>query len=208
MIGAASLFYAAQNLPRPGGEGEVFQHIVDAPDGLLSPSAIILIGAACLTLGLPSVFTLFPDRARSGVVGLALMALGAMTLAGFAHQLILLRSIVDLRPLSDGDLVALMADQMQGGLLVVAYLFFFVGELGVAWSLSNGCGVPRWIPLALVAHVVTGIAALPFDLGWLGQVPSVFMAAAFAGIGITANLRAQPSGFSSRDIAERHALER
>lgn len=201
------MFYGAQTLPRPDFEGEVLGHVAASGDGLLSPALILLIAGTAMLFGLPSVFTLFGPRARVGVLGLALVAFGAVALTGVAHQLMVVRTIAAEQLVAPADLEQVMANGMHSGLLVAAYLCFNVGELCVAWALTRSCGVPRWIPWLLVAHVVVAVVARAVDLGPFDTIPVVLLSVALASVGIAANVRAQPVGISSRDIAERHRLE-
>lgn len=207
MTGAAGVFYGAQTLPRPDFEGEVLGHVAASPDELLSPALILLIAGTAMIFGLPSVFTLFGPRARVGVFGLALVACGAVALTGVAQQLMLVRTLVADQVVTPAEVEQVMANGMHSGLLVAAYLCFNVGELCVAWALMRACGVPRWIPGLLVAHVLVAVGSRALELGPFETLPVVLLSAALAAIGITANVKAQPTGVSSRDIAERHRLE-
>lgn len=209
VVGATGLFYGAQTMPRPDGEGEVIEFVVSGPDGLLSPAVVMLLGASALVMGLPALHSLYArsPRAVVGVVGTALIALGSITIAGFAQQLMMLRNVVTLVGPENVHFPTLMDDAVQGGLLQGAYVSFLLGELLLAWTLWGTERIPRWLPVLLVLHPLTLLAE--FTVGWGGfpALPAAFMAASLASIGILANVNDQPTGSSSREVAERHARE-
>ncbi|MFC6152807.1 hypothetical protein [Nocardioides yefusunii] len=209
VVGATGLFYGAQTMPRPDGYGEVLEFVVRGPDGLLSPAVVLLLGATALILGLPALRSLVPQGRREigGFLGMALLTLGVVMIAGFAQQLLMLRNVVTHVPLAPGDLTRVMEDGLQAGMLQGAHLAFFAGELLLARTLWGACRVPYWIPIALVLHPVALLAERLLGFTPFHGLPALFMAAGMAGAGIVANLNNQPRHASSRDIAARHARE-
>lgn len=207
VIGAAGLFFVAHTLPRPDGAGQVLEYVATMNDGLLSPAVMLMVAGSALIFGLPTIATLFDGRARIGVFGLVCMVMGAVSLLGFAHQLMLVRSVVDRHAQDDARFAELMAGSANGWLLVVGFLAFYVGELCVAWALSRVCDVPSWVPASFLVHVALGAVSLPYEVGVFNGVPALFMTVALAGAGITAVRRTVPQGTGSHEIGLQHARE-
>ena len=209
VTGATGLFYGAQTLPRPDGEGAVLRHLAAEADGVVSPAVVLLVAATALVFGLPALFALFGRRGLPGLgmVGLVLLAFGAITMAGFAQHLLMVRPLVADASLSEGDLLRMMDQPIVSGLLLTGYGAFWAGELCVAAALYRSGRSPNWIPTLLVLNAVTGLVVRVFALDALDVVPALCMAAGLAGAGVQANRNSQPDGVSSRDIAAQHARE-
>lgn len=189
IAGVIALALGATMLPQ-GDNAEATLELVRQNDGRwMAVSVLFFVAAAALTLGLPAILTLFRVRgALWALCAVGVFAVGCIGTAGYAMVLAFFRSLV----LSDAVRGSALEDVTRevglASLLLVWVVAFYLGELLFAIAFLRSGSVPRWVPVLLLAHVVTlplGRTLPLFDGGWT----IVLMAVAFAGIAITANSR-------------------
>jgi hypothetical protein len=143
-------------------------------------ASMYFVAACALTLGLPSILTLFRRRNRLGMVAVGVFVIGCLGIAGYAMLLVFVRAMAVTGSAATDDL-SNVAD--EAGLLGFLYGWvaaFYLGELLLAIALLRATTTPRWIPALLLAHValapvssmlppeVSGATALLVTVGLAG----------------------------------------
>lgn len=153
----------------------------------LAVSALYFIASVALTVGLPSVITLFEERGgQLGLTAIGVFTIGTLGIAGYAMLLAFIRALA----LSPGFAGASVDKVSQDtGLLVILYGWigaFYLGELLLGVALLRAGSLPKWIPGLLLLHVVL----LPFSAVLPTQVQSgatLLITISLAAVGIAAN---------------------
>ncbi|MCW2843144.1 MAG: hypothetical protein JWN22_1060 [Nocardioides sp.] len=189
VTGAMALSFASLLSPT-GGDSSDSLSIVEQHDGRwLAVAVIYFIASVTLTLGLPSVLSLFDRRgSRMGTTSAVVLSVGFIGTAGFAMLLVFFRALVITGSVVDkglGDVTK------EAGLSVFLYGWiaaFYLGELLLGIALLMARTTPRWIPLLLIAHVLF----LPLQSvlpAVVGKATILLLAVGFAGIAIEAVAR-------------------
>lgn len=187
VTGVSALFFGSHLIPRPTGDGKVVALTTASPDFWIAASLILVVASLGLVMGVSSLSPLLRGRGFGfGVVGRVLIVLAGVILFGFAQQLILLRALSIEAGVSDELLGAAMHEPVQQALLVAGFFFFYSGEvcLGIGFLMARS--TPRWVPWALIAHVVLALTLARLDKD-LRSLPSLLMVAGFLGAAVTAN---------------------
>jgi len=150
---------------------------------------MFVLGSLGLTLGLPSVLTLFERRGRRlGLTALAVFAVGTIGTSGYAMLMVFFRAIVVSGALRAG---ALEEVTREPGLVVFlnGWIIGFYGGIALlAIALYVARAVPRWVPALLVVFV--GLLPFVAQLGRVGSAVQVMsLAVAFTGIAMAAVTR-------------------
>lgn len=187
VTGATALFFGAHLTPRPTGDGHIFR-LASADPGLWTTSALVLfVGALGTLFGISCAVVLVQRRGfRTGVCAMALIAFASVVLAGFAMQLVLLRALSAAGVGADA-LAEAVGDPLQQGLLVGGFGSFYLGELLLAQALFRAGTTPKWVPLALVAHVLGVLVGVASGVDALGDASALLMVVGLAGVAVSAN---------------------
>ena len=174
--------------PGTGAEsGQQTLHVVSDNSGRWLAMAVLFFGASvALTLGLPAVLTLFTRRGHAlGMIGVAVFAVGAIGVSGYAMLLVFFRALVLKGAVEGANLDEVVSDNGLSIFLFGWIAAFYVGLLLVALALLRARRTPVWVP-GLILLVV---AMMPFGdaLGRVGQALQMLaLAVAFTGIAIEA----------------------
>lgn len=167
----------------------MLQSVVDAPGTWLTPVVVVLLASVGLIVGMPCLLSLFPGRgSTAGYLGTLCLAIGSLALCGFAHQMVLLRSMSMDAAVDDALVTSIAADNLQSGLLLGGFVAFYVGEALLAIGLRRAGTVPRWVPWAFWIHLVVALTVRGFDLDQFHGVPAAVLMVGFVGVGFYANL--------------------
>lgn len=201
VIGSMAMVLGAVLNPLSGsGRAAETLRVAGQEDGRwLAMSVMYFLASVFLTLGLPSVLSLFVRRGRSlGLIAVGVFSVGAIGLSGFAMLMVFMRTLVIQDLLKSTSL-----DRLTGDLGLSLFLYgwiagFYLGVLLIALALFVARKTPVWVAALLVLFVV----ALPFaqHLGRVGSALQVLaLAVAFTGIATAAvsddhkrELRGQP----------------
>jgi hypothetical protein len=188
VVGAFALVLGAALTPAHGVDSAREALAVTAVDeGRLLAMAVFYFTAAIgLTLGLPSVLSVFARRGRRlGVLGVAVFTVGVLGIAAFAMSLVFVRALVLSSALDAAGTAALAADR---GLALFVYSWVFGFDAGlvlIALALLVARATPLWVPVLLLVSV----AAAPLA-SWLGAVgpalQALVLAVGFTGVAVTA----------------------
>lgn len=188
VVGAMSLVFGSLLNPAEAGATTAQTlRVVDQDGGRWVAMAVMyLLGSVTLTLGLPSVLTLFGRGGRRlGLAGVAVFSVGAIGTCGYAMLMVFFRAMV-------------VADAVRGPLLdevtddngLTAFLqgwviCFYGGVLLIGLGLFAAKVTPKWVPVLLVLFVVM----MPFSqhLGRVAMALQVLgLAVGFTGIAMAA----------------------
>lgn len=192
-VSAASLVTGAMalsfgSLLTPSGDSSLETlRIVEQQDGRwLAVAAIYFVASVALTLGLPSVLFLLTTRGRVlGAISCIVLSVGFIGTAGYAMLMVFFRALVKTDSIRGQGFTEVTEDI---GLSIFLYGWiaaFYVGELLLALALLHAGTTPRWVPILLLAHVVSLVVAslLPDPVAKASILLTAF---AFAGVAITA----------------------
>ncbi len=196
VIGAMALVMGTLLNPAHAGASgaETLRVVNEASGRWLAMSVMYVIASFSLTLGLPTVLTLFERRGRTlGMIAVATFAIGAIGTSGYAMLLVFFRALVSANALRGAALDRVTDDPGLKIFLDAWVACFYGGILLLAIALLMARVAPRWIPVLLVLFVV----AMPFA-SHLGRVATALqvlaLAVAFTGIATAAVARAQQPG--------------
>jgi hypothetical protein len=190
VLGATALAVGALLQPTGGEAAATLEMAVDQGGRWLAVSVLFFLAAVMMTLGMPSILTLFQVRgARLGLTAIGIFTVGCVGIAGFAMLLVFFRSLAVTGALTAGTL-----DDVSSEAGLNVFLFgwigaFYLGELLIALSLLVARSTPRWIPGVLLLHV----ALFPVSSFLPSEVQSLtalLITVGLCGIGITANQQA------------------
>jgi hypothetical protein len=188
IVGAMSLMFGSVLNPSHAGASAVETlRVVDQQGARWIAMAVLYTFASvALTLGLPSVLTLFEGRGhRVGLVGVTLFTVGAIGTCGYAMLMVFFRAMVVARAVQGSQLDAVTHDRGLTLFLVGWVACFYSGALVLAVGLLVARTTPTWVPLLLLVFV----AMLPVvsHLGRVGAAAQVLaFAVSFTGIAMAA----------------------
>jgi hypothetical protein len=144
-------------------------------------------GAVALTLGMPTLLSLFIDRGRSlGVFAVCVFAVGIVGMAGFAMLMVFYKALLVHQALRTGAFEDVAADSGLTSFLYVWIGGFLLGILLIALALFRARRTPVWVPILLLAFLV--LTPFASSLGQTGSaIQLMAMAVAFTGVAITAS---------------------
>ncbi|QIX25598.1 hypothetical protein ncot_02570 [Nocardioides sp. JQ2195] len=197
IAGVTSLGLGAALLPGGDSAADSIGLVEQHDSRWLAVSLLFFIAAVGMTLGLPAILKLFPNRGfLLGIIGSGVFLIGCLGTAGYAMLLAFFRALAlsnAIRPEAVGEVVD---DPGLAGFLVVWIAAFFLGELLLGLALLRARTTPRWVPVLLIAHVATlPLSSLVPDLD--GSWTIVLMCLGFAGAAIAANTRELPRDATS-----------
>jgi hypothetical protein len=189
VTGVMALAFGSLLAPSGSGAVETLAIVQREDERWLVVAIIYFIAAVGLTLGLPSVMTLFERRGRIlGLWSALVLCMGFLGTAGYSMIMVFFRALA----INGGiNVDALARVTEESGL--VAFLLgwvasFVLGETLLALALLRSQAVPRWVPITLLVHVASVLlsSVLP---GGVARVSVMLLAVAFAGVAIQAVAR-------------------
>jgi hypothetical protein len=187
LTGALALCLGAFLLPDSDNAATSIRIVQDQGGQWLTVAVILFLASVFLTLGLPSILTLFTRRGWTlALMSAILLEVGFIGTAGFSMLMVFFRSLVATQALrGSGSLEDATA---EAGLVVFLYAWIvalYVGEVLLGVALLRARATPRWVPAALILHGLT----LPVSgmlPEWLGKGSILLLVVGFAGIAIQA----------------------
>ena len=188
VAGSTALALGAIMLPAGGGDSSESLRLVDQNDGRwLAVAGLFFLASVALTLGLPSILTLFHRRGSwLGMTALVVFAVGCIGTAGYAMLLAFFRALVRTDAINDQAFSDVTRDAGLNAFLYGWIAAFYLGELLLAIALLRAGTTPTWIPWMLIVHVGT-FPLSPILPQGLQAATVLIMAVGFSGIAITAN---------------------
>jgi Na+/citrate or Na+/malate symporter len=186
VLGATALSVGSLLLPSYAEAATTVQ-MTEAQSGLWRAVAVLyFVAAVMLTLGMPSILTLFHVRgARFGLTAVGIFTASAAGTAGFAMLLMFARALVENEAIPETTVMAVTHDTGLTGFLYVWIGTIVVGELLLAVALLRARATPRWIPALLLLHVVL-LPIAPYLPDFIGSASPLLIVLALSGLGILA----------------------
>jgi hypothetical protein len=189
VTGVIALAFASLLAPQGSGAVETLE-IVEQEDGRwLVVAVIYFIAAIGLTLGLPSVMTLFDLRGRTlGLLSVLVLCMGFLGTAGYSMIMVFFRALAITGGINRDALVGATEESGLVIFLLGWVAAFVLGELLLAIALLRSAAVPRWVPIAMLVHVASVLVseALPAAVS---RASVMLLAVAFAAVAIQAVAR-------------------
>jgi hypothetical protein len=190
VLGATALSVGALILPSGDNAATTLQMAENDGGRWLAVAILYFLAAVTLTLGMPSVLTLFQVRGtKFGLTAIGVFSIGCIGLAGFSMLLVFFRALAKNEAIKPGALEA-ASSELGLSLFLFGWIgAFYLGELLLAIALMRTGSLPIWIPGALFLHVALFpiSALLKFDDP---PVTALLITVALCGVGITANQNA------------------
>ena len=189
MTGVMALAFGSLLAPSGANAAETLDIVRNEDERWLAVAIIYFIAAVGLTLGLPSVLSLFERRGRTlGLISVLVLCMGFLGTAGYSMIMVFFRALA-----INGGINVDALDQVTEESGLVAFLLgwiasFVLGETLLALALLRARAVPTWVPVAMLVHVAWVLLAnlLP---GALTRASVMLLAVAFAGVAIHAVAR-------------------
>jgi hypothetical protein len=198
----AMVFGSLLNPSQAGATTAETLRVVDE-DGArwLAMAVMYFFASVSLTLGLPSVLTLFGRKGRKlGLTGLAVFSIGSIGTCGYAMLLVFFRALVKEGAVKSAAFGSVTEDKGLTYFIQGWVGCFYAGIVLLAVGLLVARTVPRWVPGLLIVFV----AMLPVapHLGRVGMAAQTLaLAVAFTGIAMAA-----VSGDSVRSLTSQPAF--
>lgn len=186
VTGALSLCLGGFLLPQSESPAESLRIVQDQGGQWMAAAVILFIGSICLSLGLPAILTLLQRRGWTlGVIAAIVLEIGFIGTAGFAMLMGFFRALVHTDTIQAQGINDVASD---AGLTIFLYTWIaalYLGELLLGLALLRSRTTPRWVPFALIAHVLTfPIADLLPE--YLSKATVLLLVLGFAGVAIQA----------------------
>ncbi len=186
VTGALALALGGFLLPASDDTSDSLRIVREQGGQWMAVAVIFFIASIGLTLGLPAILSLFDDRGWwLGLASGAVLEVGFIGTAGFAMLMAFFRALVNTDAIRSGNIDEVAGD---AGLAVFLYAWIagiYLGELLLGIALLRAGRLPRWIPFALLLHVlsfpVSGV--LP---EYLSKMTVLLLLVGFAGVAIHA----------------------
>ena len=185
VAGAMALLLATVLTTDGATTQDMFRTVQEQGGRWLGGAFMYFLASVGLILGLPAIIVLVQGRGRrTAMAACVVLAVGYLGTAGYAALLIFFRALVVTEALTPA---ALEVAAEENGLMTFVFAWvgaFYLGELLLAIALwrAGTDVIARWVPIALLGHVVS----LAFVAGpaWVGQVAVVLVALPLCGLAI------------------------
>lgn len=200
VIGAMSLVFGSLLNPADAGasSAETLRVVNEDSARWVAMSVMFVLASLGLTLGLPSVLTLFERRGRTlGLTALAVFTVGTIGTSGYAMLMVFFRALVVADALKAGGLARVTTDPGLTIFLRAWVGCFYLGVLLLAVALLVARTTPVWVPVLLVVFVV--MLPVAAQLGRVGSAVQVLLlAVAFTGMAMTTVTAVHQSALARR----------
>ncbi len=188
VLGATALSVGALLTPQLSEQNVLLSDFADTR--WLAVALLYFIASASLTVGMPSVITLFERRGgKLGLSAIGVFTIGTLGIAGYAFLIAFMRALAEEGGIGTLDLELV---SQNAGLLAILYGWigaFYLGELLLGIALLRASTTPKWVPAVLLLHV----ALFPVSSLLPAEVQSLtalLVTVGLCGVGITANQHA------------------
>jgi hypothetical protein len=185
VTGALALALASILTPTGSSDADTLRLVQQHDGRWLAAAATYFIASVALTLGLPSVLTLFRSGGRRIALGSTVaLATGFVGVAGYAMLIVFFRAMVVTDAIRDQAFDELVHEAGLEAFLYAWIAAFYLGELLLAIALLRS-DEPRWIPTLLILHVLSLPVGAMLDDS-VSKVLVFLMVFGFSGLGIRA----------------------
>lgn len=189
VAGATALSVGALLMPSSDDANDSLRIVQEQGGQWMAVAGLYFFASVALTVGLPSVLTLFDRRgSRTGLTALAVFTIGCVGIAGFAMLLAFFRALA-LNDTIDPASVNQVTEDPGLAIFLFGWIgAFYLGELLLGIALLLAGTTPRWVPVVLLVHVALFPVAqlLPEAVQ---PLTALLVTVGLAGVGISANNR-------------------
>jgi hypothetical protein len=187
VLGATALSVGAVLLPSGGdGAAATLEMAQDQSGRWLAVAVLYFLAGVALTLGMPSILTLFKARGiRFALTAIGVFTIGCVGVAGFAMLLAFFGALAKSDEIGAGAIDRASSDPGLSVFLLGWIGAFYVGELLLAVALLRGGTTRNWIPVVLILHVVL-FPVSNFLPNEVQPLTVLLITVGLAGVGITA----------------------
>jgi hypothetical protein len=203
VIGVMALVFGSLLNPTEAGSTatQTLQAVQSDGGRWLAMAVMYFFASIALTMGLPSVLTLFTSKGRRlGLTALAVFSVGAIGTCGYSMLLVFFRALVVAGAVKPGGLEMVTHDRGLTIFLDGWFGGFYLGVLLLAVALLVAGTVPKWVPVLLFVFVVM----LPLS-GPLGRVGTAVQVLALA-VACTGIALASVNGDHARGLSRQPAF--
>lgn len=189
VTGVMALAFGSLLAPSGSSAVENLALVQQQDERWLIVAIIYFIAAVGLTLGLPSVMTLFERRGRTlGLWSVLVLCMGFLGTAGYSMIMVFFRALAINGGINVGALDRAAEESGLVAFLLGWVASFVLGETLLALALLRSRAVPRWVTITLLVHVASVLlnSLLP---GTVARATVLLLAVAFAGVAIQAVAR-------------------
>ncbi len=189
VAGATALSVGALLVPTAADSAATLRTVEEQDGRWLVVALLFFVAAVMLTVGLPSILTLFENRgSQFGLTAVAVFTVGCVGTAGYAVLLAFVRALVVTETVDGPGIERAVSDGGLSGFLYAWIAAFYLGELLLAIALFLSKTTARWIPALLLLHVLLlpVSSLLPESLQ---SATALLITLALSGVGITAAQR-------------------
>jgi hypothetical protein len=191
VLGATALSIGAVLLPSGGGAAATLEMATEQGALWFAVAGLYFLASAALTIGMPSVITLFlPRGAKLGFTAVGVFTVGCVGIAGLAMLLVFFRSLAINDAIAPDDFTRVTSEVGLTVFLFVWIGLFYLGELLIAVALLRARTTHKWVPVLLLLHV----ALFPVSLAAPDLLPArvqsmtvLLLTVGLCGVGIAAN---------------------
>jgi hypothetical protein len=203
VVGAMAMVFGSLLNPAEAGAStaETLRVVDEGSARWLAMAIMFFFASVAITLGLPSVLTLFSRRGRKlGLTAVAVFSVGAIGTCGYAMLLVFFRAMVKEGAVNSAAFGHVTEDKGLTFFLQGWIGCFYGGVVLLAVALWVARTAPRWVPALLVVFVVM-LPVAP-HLGRVGTAAQILaLAVAFTGIAMAA-----VTGEHSRELTRQPAF--
>jgi hypothetical protein len=190
VLGATALAVGALILPSSNEAATTLQMASQDNGRWLAVAVLYFLAAVMLTLGMPSIVTLFLARGgKFGLTAVGVFTIGCVGIAGFAMVLAFFRALAVTHSITKEAIVEVSTEPGLTTFLFGWVGAFYLGELLLAIALLRARTTAQWIPAVLILHVALFPVASMLPSG-IQPLTALLVTVGLCGVGITANQHA------------------
>jgi hypothetical protein len=186
VTGALALCLGAFLLPQSDNGAESLRIVQEQGGQWMAAAATLFVSSILLSLGVPAMLTLVQRRGwKVGVVAAVVLEIGFIGTAGFAMLMAFFHALVETGTIRARGIDDLASDTGLAVFLYAWIIGIYLGELLLGIALLRAGTTPKWVPIVLVAHVLTfPISSLLPE--YLSKATVLLLVLGFAGVAISA----------------------
>jgi len=190
VLGATALAVGALLMPASDDAATTLRIASEDNGRWLAVAVLYFLASVTLTLGMPSIVTLFVKRGgKLGLTAVGVFTIGCVGIAGLAMLLAFFGALAATDAITAKEIADASAQTGLSALLFGWIGAFYLGELLLAIALLRARTTRPWIPVVLILHVVLFPVASMLPNG-VQPLTALLVTVGLCGVGITANQQA------------------
>lgn len=168
VVGGVALMLGFAILPLPQDEGMERAVLVasQAPGRWLASCALIFGASIALTLGVVALLAMLRRDRRFAVLAVGIFTTGTIGMCGYATVLAFIRGLILNEQITTGALDEVVNEPGTIVFGLAWQVCFLIGLCLIAVGLWRNGGVPRWVPILMVAFVASQLVPMTGGYYW------------------------------------------